>query len=335
MHGFQIPAGHQTLVYSKVDGHEIKLDYWLPRNANGALPAVIYYHGGGMTAGSRRSFDFPHGMHSACQENGYIFISADYRLCHPCTALDQIDDVKALFQYLGGKFGMELPSGTSLALNRIAVTGSSAGAYSARVACLYAEPKPAVLMTAFGLAGDLLLDHWLTPRPATSLGQLVSLDKVPEFLADKTVVSDDQQFDFKKSRFALTARWELDGTMLDNIFGHPGLGKELLAVEKEQRGDAIPSKLKPAFPQLFVSKDYPPSVFVHGTLDEVVPKEESINQHRQLEYLGVKSKLLLVEGAGHSLIDPTSGFPPTMAKGADEAYETAFRFIVEVINSIQ
>ncbi|KAI1858288.1 uncharacterized protein JN550_012819 [Neoarthrinium moseri] len=297
MHGFQIPAHHQTLVYSEVDGHEIKLDYWLPRNANGALPAVIYYHGGGMTAGSRRSFDFPHGMHT----------------------LDQIDDAKALFQYLGGRFGNELPDGISLSTNRIAVTGSSAGAYSA----------------PFGLAGDLLLDHWLTPRPATSLGQLVSLDKVPEFLAHKTMVSDDQQFDFKKSRFALTTRWELDGTMLDNIFGQPGLGKELLAVEKEQRGDVIPSKLKPAFPQLFVSRDYPPSVFVHGTLDEVVPKEESINQHKQLEDLGVKSKFLLVEGAGHSLINPTSGFPPKMAKGADEAYETAFRFIVEVISSIQ
>lgn len=55
----QLPEGGQTLVYSTVGDHEIKLDYYLPR-ANGALPAVIYYHGGGMTAGSRRGGGLPH-----------------------------------------------------------------------------------------------------------------------------------------------------------------------------------------------------------------------------------------------------------------------------------
>lgn len=53
-----LPQG-QTLVYSTVEGHDIKLDYYLPRNASGGLPAVIYYHGGGMTAGWRRGRDFP------------------------------------------------------------------------------------------------------------------------------------------------------------------------------------------------------------------------------------------------------------------------------------
>lgn len=54
-----IPDGGQTLVYSVVDNHDIQLDYYLPPNATGTLPAVIYYHGGGMTAGSRRDFQFP------------------------------------------------------------------------------------------------------------------------------------------------------------------------------------------------------------------------------------------------------------------------------------
>lgn len=57
-----IPAAlpqSETLVYSTVDGHEIKLDYYLPRKASGKVPAVIYYHGGGMTAGWRRGPGFP------------------------------------------------------------------------------------------------------------------------------------------------------------------------------------------------------------------------------------------------------------------------------------
>jgi acetyl esterase/lipase len=60
----QLPGGGQTLVYSTVEDHDIKLDYYLPPNAKGALPAVIYYHGGGMTAGSRKDGQFPHWLYS-------------------------------------------------------------------------------------------------------------------------------------------------------------------------------------------------------------------------------------------------------------------------------
>lgn len=57
-----LPDGGKTVVYSTVNGHEIKFDYYLPR-ATGPLPAMIYYHGGGMTAGSRRSRSLPRWMH--------------------------------------------------------------------------------------------------------------------------------------------------------------------------------------------------------------------------------------------------------------------------------
>jgi acetyl esterase/lipase len=53
-------------VYSTIDDHEVKLDYYLPNAARGSLPAVIYYHGGGMTAGSRRGM-LPNWLYSECQ----------------------------------------------------------------------------------------------------------------------------------------------------------------------------------------------------------------------------------------------------------------------------
>lgn len=58
----QVPEGCQTLVYSVVDNHEIRLDYYLP-HATGNLPALIYWHGGGMTAESRRK-PLPLWLHS-------------------------------------------------------------------------------------------------------------------------------------------------------------------------------------------------------------------------------------------------------------------------------
>ncbi|KAF7594585.1 hypothetical protein BBP40_008852 [Aspergillus hancockii] len=332
-----IPEGGRTLVYSKVDGHDIKLDYYVPHEVNGSRPAVIYYHGGGMTAGSRQGMGFQHWLYDKCQEKEYIFISADYRLCHPSTALDQIEDVKALFKFLAGEsFQEALPESVSLDTARIAVTGFSAGAYSARAACVYADPKPAALLTGYGTGGDWLLDHWTRARPPTSIARFVNLNDVPRILADRTVVSDDTpEPGAMSNRFALTVRWELDGTFLDGCLGRPGLGAQLNKVDYSQRATKIPEDLKPAFLQLFVTENYPPSTFVHGTADEVVPDQESVHHYEQLKGLGVKTELLLVDQGPHGLVDFNSGFPPKPAKGSVEAYDKAFEFVVDVFNDVR
>ncbi|KNG91387.1 hypothetical protein ANOM_000511 [Aspergillus nomiae NRRL 13137] len=332
-----LPAGGRTLVYSTVDGHDIKLDYYMPSREEGCLPAVIYYHGGGMTAGSRRGIGFPHWLYDHCQAKGYIFIAADYRLCHPCTALDQIEDAKALFSFLASEgFQTTLPKPISLDTSRIAVTGFSAGAYSARAACVYATPKPAVLLTGYGSAGDWLLDHWTAGRPATSFAKFVDLNEVPGLLADKAVVSDDSpETGLMSNRFALTVRWELDGTFLDGCLGRPGLGAELNRLDYAERAAAIPEDLKPAFLQLFVTENYPPSVLVHGTADEVVPDQESKHHYKQLKQLGVKTELLLVDNGPHGLVDFQSGMPPGPAKGSVQAYDRALAFVTEVFDAVQ
>jgi acetyl esterase/lipase len=271
-----------------------------------------------------------------CQEKGYIYISADYRLCHPSTTLDQIDDAKALFKYISGpEFEKHLPQSVSLDTARIAVSGFSAGAYSARAACVYADPKPAVLLSVYGLGGNMLLDHWVRSRPPTSIANLIDLNDVPGLLADKTVVSDDlKEGEVISKRFALTVRWELDGTFLDGCFGAPGLGTKLNAVDYSRRDAEVPADLRPAFLQSFVTEDYPPSVFVHGTADEVVSDEESIYHHEQLSKLGVQSKLLLVKDGPHGLGDFSFNSDPEMVKNTTAAYKEALQFVENVFSGI-
>lgn len=251
--------------------------------------------------------------------------------------MHQIDDAKALFKFLASdEFNKAMPDAVTLDTDRIAVAGFSAGAFSARAACIYAEPKPAVLMTAYGSAGDWLLDHWTAGRPPTTLAKLVDLEQVPKILADKTVVSEDKPVQgMMSNRFALTVRWELDGTFLDNCLGRPGLGAELNKLRYEERAAAIPEDLKPAFVQLFVSKSHPPTILVHGTADEVVPDQESVHHYEQLKELDVKTESILVEGAGHGLVDLKSGFPPKPAEGKDEAYRKAAKFIDEVFAAVK
>ncbi|KAJ5319997.1 alpha/beta-hydrolase [Penicillium antarcticum] len=316
-----------------------------------------------MTAGSRRSLPFPHWLYGThfppnaqlpiantespiplanqttkttnklqahCQRSNYIFISADYRLIHPKTTADQITDAKALFTFLTSPaFKNNLPANTTLDSTRIAVSGFSAGAYSARAACIHANPKPAALISVYGLGGNMLLDHWTRGRPPTSIANFVDLESVSGLLADRAVVSDDfHQGDSPLSkRFALTVRWELDGTMLDGCFGAPGLGKMLDAVEYEEREGIVPEELREGFLQAFVKGDYPPSVFVHGTADEVVPPEESVYHYGQLRAMGVESELYLVEGGPHGLLEFVLESESVVGKETARAYEGALGFV--------
>ena len=49
-----------TITYSRVADLDIELDFELPPSPTpGALPAVIYIHGGGLVAGGRRDAFFP------------------------------------------------------------------------------------------------------------------------------------------------------------------------------------------------------------------------------------------------------------------------------------
>lgn len=47
----------KTFTYSFVDDLEIKLDLYVPPDAQGALPAIVYFHGGALTVGNREITD--------------------------------------------------------------------------------------------------------------------------------------------------------------------------------------------------------------------------------------------------------------------------------------
>lgn len=182
----------------------------------------------------------------------------------------------------------------------------------------------------------MLLDHWTRARPPTSIAKFVDLDTIPELLADTTVVSDDLPVAGPLSkRFALTVHWELTGTFLDGVFGRQGLGAALNDVEYEKRASVFPSELKPGLLQMFVKDSYPPSVFVHGMADEVVSPQESIDQHVQLNGLGVESELMLVKDGPHGLGDFSTDPASAVSRDSKEAYRKALDLIDRVFIGLQ
>jgi hypothetical protein len=80
------------------------------------------------------------------------------------------------------------------------------------------------------------------------------------------------------------------------------------------------TKLDPYCPVRNVTRDYPPTILVHGTEDTDVPSELSANMAKEFEKHKVPHEFVTVKGAGHGL---SGGDKKLVA----DAHEKALAFI--------
>jgi len=94
---------------------------------------------------------------------------------------------------------------------------------------------------------------------------------------------------------------------------HPAY-RQLLGYEPGTPADAMNAKAKKdVSPVSFVSRDDPPIMQVHGDQDDIVPIEHARNMHERLSHVGVKTRLVVIEGANHGV----AGAGPQVAKQAE------------------
>jgi len=327
-----------SIVYSTVGDLDLYLDVYVPEGAKGSLPAFIWYHSGGLVNGGRNDMHLPTWLIEKVLKNGWIFFSVEYRLLLPNNGHHILEDVLSVQTFLAsGISGYLEPLGVSLDLNKIAVGGSSAGGYMARLYSLNAPIKPKAILSLYGMGGDFLSDHWVCPHPEgvrynggfttrEFVAHLVD-DKDIKPIADSPIVpipergvaySNDVEL-----RGALYNYWQCFGTYLDNFTGTEGLNAKMQALPHEKREAAVPDSEKPLFVQLRVT-ELPPTVLVHGTEDTSVDVWESRKTYAQLKEAGIDTELLEVEGAEHGCVTL-----PEKTKGPEAwaAFDKAFSFI--------
>jgi acetyl esterase/lipase len=77
---------------------------------------------------------------------------------------------------------------------------------------------------------------------------------------------------------------------------------KLLEVTELYLGGSIAQKLEFArvmSPISYVSEDFSPTLLLHGSVDDIVPLEESIFFHEALKKVGANTRLEVLEGLGH------------------------------------
>ncbi|KAF9562492.1 alpha/beta-hydrolase [Agrocybe pediades] len=346
---------YKILEYKRINGSQpVLLDVFFPPLAATdevvALPVVVHFHGGGLVVGNRQSF-MPIWLVDRVLALGYAFISADYRLLIPCTAHDIVEDLQDVFKFVastnfkGDAYTFKLDG------DRIAVAGGSAGGLCTYLAAIHCNPKPKALISLYGSGGDFFTEHRLRVEPGdfTWMGQTIRhID--PAMVADITfpypqgtpavetdvpvvlgslVPSTDSRV---TKRMALSSFLFQEGRNLDYYTGFhsPSISDALREVSK--KGDAtledfkkaLPENTHRLFPLLCIDSQWPPSMILHGTEDDVVRLESSQNVRDAIKEAGVSVDLIEIGGQNHGF----DIFP-----GAEEKYRVEFDRVKEFIRT--
>jgi acetyl esterase/lipase len=105
--------------YKPVNGRDLLLDVFYPRKTKKAKPAVLLIFGGGWRSGDKSQ---NHAMAIELAKNGYVAVSADYRLSTEATYPAAVYDLKTAVKWMktnAKKYGIDT--------NHIATLGCSAG----------------------------------------------------------------------------------------------------------------------------------------------------------------------------------------------------------------
>jgi len=110
----------------------------------------------------------------------------------------------------------------------------------------------------------------------------------------------------------------------------PSIGDAMRAILAKENAtledfrEVLPKDKHSLFPLLCIDSKWPPTIILHGTSDDVVKIESSVNIRDALEKVGVKVELIEIQGRNHGF----DVFP-----GAEENYKGEFDRVKDFILS--
>ena len=296
-----------TIAYRRINGHEILADIYRSKS-NRACPVIVYIHGGARIVGNREMdasedeyIEAP--LLTLAKEKDYAVVSIDDRLA-PETKLPAIaSDIEAAFFWLRGE-GAKL---FHLDLERMIVVGFSAGGYLALLAGYRVNPKPRALLAVCAY-GELNADWYAKPNPYPMYrAQMVSREEALQ-QTDGTVISDGTHR--RGDGWKIYMHYRQNGLWPQEV---SGFSPESLARE-----------IAPYEPVRNITREYPPTLLIHGTHDTDAPIEEPEKLSAQFNRCSVPHIFRSIDKGEHGLI----GGDPEQIK---EAYNTMHEFILRYL----
>lgn len=285
-----------TYTYKRVGGLDIRADVHRPDD-HVRRPVVVWIHGGALIMGHRAGVS--ERVRRMMLDAGFVIVSIDYRLAPETKLPAIIEDVEDAFAWVRDK-GQELFGADT---GRVAVMGSSAGGYLTLTSGYRVRPRPNALVSFWGY-GDLIGDWYSQPSPHAR-HQRVQMTREEAFhQVSGPPVSDAR--DRKGNGGAFYQHCRQHGIWPKAVSGW------------DPRGEA--QKFHPYMPVKNVTKDYPPTLLIHGDQDTDVPYEQSVMMAEQFRKHGVEHRLITIPGGEHGL----GGGDKRLI---DSAYDSALEFV--------
>ncbi len=284
-----------TYTFKTADGCAIRADVHRPADGR-VRPAIFWIHGGALITGHRGGIR-PAQL-AKYIEAGFAVVSIDYRLA-PETKLPQIlEDVQDAYKWVRSKG----PSLFQIDPNRVAVVGHSAGGYLTLTTGYRVAPRPKALVAFYGY-GDIIGDWYKKPDPFYLKQPAVTKDEALSVVGSAAV--SEAATPNQRGRFYLYSRQQ-------------GLWPILVSGWDPEREAG---KFAPYCPVRNVTREYPPTLLLHGDADTDVPFAQSEAMAREFERHGVEHEFIRIPGGGH-------GFDGKMEDPrVAEAFERALAFL--------
>ncbi|KAF4995703.1 hypothetical protein FDECE_12732 [Fusarium decemcellulare] len=265
---------------------------------------ALHFHGGNFTVGSKELLV----RHQAAKlvDLGFVVVSANYRLSPTITVYegpvtDALDAYKWTQTMLPGLLSSD--TGVSVDGSRIVTLGHSCGATLALLTASLPRP-PLAILDIYGI--KYLSDPaYHTPFPPLPGSPKLEEDFVGRIWKDIPPPTSapppmgPSGPDFSNYRVAWMFEAMGKGTLLKTTVGD----------DNYDRVDPV---------SLFSKGHFPPTYFIHGTEDRLVPARLSQRAHSELKSHGVETELALVEGGQHGLDEkaqPGDGVFDVLTKG--------------------
>ena len=270
-----MPDSKQTYMYKKANNCNIYLDFYGVKIKK--APVIVFIHGGALIWGSRKDIILE--QVQLYNKAGFSVFSLDHRLAPESKLKVIVEDIQDALVWIkknGEKY-------FDLDVNKIAFIGSSAGGYLSLLAGTFSE-KPKVIVSFYGY-GDILGEWYGKPSAHYGSMPLVGKKEAENIVNENIKINRIITEGSFEDRFKYYLYCRQNGLWTNEISGYD------VYDEKEM--------LLPFCPIHNVTKDYSPTLLIHGDKDTDVPYQQSLEMAEMLSKYQVKNKTIIVQGEGH------------------------------------
>jgi acetyl esterase/lipase len=267
-----MPFAKSTYTYKVVDGHSIKADVYRPPD-NRVRPVILWIHGGALIFGDRTKIR--NAQLGRYLQEGFIVVSMDYRLAPETKLPGIIEDLQDAYRWVRTQGPLYFRANPE----RIAVVGHSAGGYLTLASGYHCQPPPRALVSFYGY-GDITGAWYSRPDPFYSKEPAVTLEQARQAVGTTNISEGEEE---QRWPFYLYCRQQ--GLWPKEVGGWDP--------------DTEPRKFDSYSPLRNVTREFPPTLLLHGDQDTDVPFEQSELMAAELKRHRVKHRLIRIPGGEH------------------------------------